>query len=76
MSYHHRMARTAQVNIALPPALIETLDQAAEKHGFTRSELARIILAERLAGTVHLVTDHDLAKQLASMRPRGRPKGT
>jgi metal-responsive CopG/Arc/MetJ family transcriptional regulator len=70
------MARTAQINIALPPALIDALDSTAEKHGFTRSELARIILAERLAGTIHLVTDQDVAKKLAAMKPRGRPKRT
>jgi hypothetical protein len=38
--------------------------------------LARIILAERLAGTIHLVTDQDVAKKLAAMKPRGRPKRT
>ena len=70
------MARTSQINIALPPALIEELDRAAKKHGFSRSELARLILAERLAGTVHLVTDARIANELVAMRGKGRPKGT
>lgn len=68
------MARTSQINIALPEALVEELDRVAEKHGFSRSELARLIIAERLAGTIHLVTDPNVAKKLATMRPPGRPK--
>jgi hypothetical protein len=70
------MAKTTQINIALPPALLEELDRAANKHGFSRSELARLILAERLAGTLQLIVDRDAANKLAAMRPRGRPKGT
>jgi metal-responsive CopG/Arc/MetJ family transcriptional regulator len=70
------MAKTTQINIALPPALLEELDRAAEKHGFSRSELARLILSERLAGTLHLVTDPEVAKKLAKTRRPGRPKRT
>jgi metal-responsive CopG/Arc/MetJ family transcriptional regulator len=70
------MSKPTQINIVLPEPLVQALDEAAEKHRFSRSELARLILAERLAGTVYLVTDHEAAKKLAAMRRPGRPKTT
>lgn len=70
------MPNSTQINIALPPALLKELDRAAKKHGFSRSELARLILAERLAGTLQLVVNRDGANKLAAMRPRGRPRGS
>jgi len=67
------VGEVVNINIRLPSALVAKLDAEAKRHGFTRSEVARWLLAERLAGTVHLVTDAEAAAKLAAMRKRGRP---
>jgi metal-responsive CopG/Arc/MetJ family transcriptional regulator len=67
------MAEIININIRLPRSLVDKLDAHAEQHGFTRSEVARWLLAERLTGIVQLVPDPGAAAGLATMRKRGRP---
>ena len=57
-----------QMNLALPEKLVERLDDLAEAMDVTRSEVARLILAQYLCGKLELrIEDQNAVEALATM---------